>query len=59
VSEVDGEEIGREEIVGYTGKTNVILTFDSPDWLNVPPTLLYSLQFPSIYFTHLNQSEST
>jgi len=31
VSEEDGEEIGREELVGYTGNVNVILALHSSD----------------------------
>ena len=37
MSEVDGEEIGREESVDYTGNANVILAFQSSDWTKFPP----------------------
>jgi len=59
VSEVDAEEIDRNELAFYTGRTIIILAFQGCDWPKFPPNLLYSLQLPSIYFAHLNQSQST
>ena len=37
MSEVDGKEIGREELVGYIGNANVILALYSSDWPKFPP----------------------
>jgi len=59
IFEEDGQEIGREERFAYTGRTVVILVFQSCDWPRFFQTLLYSLLFPSLYFAHLNQSDST
>ena len=35
--EADGQGIGTEEIVGFTGNTDVILVFQSSDWPKFPP----------------------